>query len=474
MDMSDNGGKAYWMWLSHACGQGSACAVELVRCFGDAEAVYAADEESLRSCGVRISKSTLAKLCIKELFEEKDILDWCERCGVQVLVPGDGAYPKSLLSLQDAPMVLYCVGNLPDFDKVFSCAVVGTRTMTDYGKECAYRMGTGLADGGACLVSGLALGIDGMAMAGAVEAGGACVAVLGCGVDIVYPKAHEKLLHRVLEKGAVISEYAPGVSPSGYHFPVRNRIISGISRAVCVVEGNMSSGSLITARHAVFQGKSVYAFPGRVGDEGAQAPNFLLKMGASAVTDAGDILKDYEFLYPHSLHQSVEVPHIDANEAARLLGVERKGKNSRGSEPAGNKQETGAGAEKTATAAAASRSSAKKVRDTAKKADKGAAKKGGAQKESVFPQESAPVRARADISSLSEKDMLVFDAMLPDTPVLADELCGKCKMSVSEILVSLTMLELCGSIEAGAGGYFVKRAADSVGADYIGEEDDGL
>ena len=100
MDMSDNGGRAYWLWLSHACGQGSACAVELVRHYGDAEAVYAADEESLRSCGVRISKSTMAKLCTKELFEEKDILDWCERCGVQVLVPGDGAYPKSLLSLQ--------------------------------------------------------------------------------------------------------------------------------------------------------------------------------------------------------------------------------------------------------------------------------------------------------------------------------------------------------------------------------------
>ena len=283
--------RVYWLWLSHACGQGSACAVELVRNFGDAEAVFDADADELDSCGVKIEKRTMSKLCLKDTEEVEEILEWCDNLGVRVLYPGSDGYPKGLLSLRDAPMVLYCIGDLPDFDKTFSCAVVGTRSMSAYGRDVSYALGAGLADCGACVISGLALGIDGMAMAGAVEAGGACVAVLGCGVDTAYPKAHEKLLQSVLERGAVISEYAPGTSPLASHFPVRNRIISGMSCGVLVVEAGEKSGTMITANCALEQGRTVYAVPGRITDRMSFGTNELIRKGmAEPVFSAEDLL----------------------------------------------------------------------------------------------------------------------------------------------------------------------------------------
>ena len=471
--------RVYWLWLSHACGQGSACAVELVRNFGDAEAVFDADADELDSCGVKIEKRTMSKLCLKDTEEVEEILEWCDNLGVRVLYPGSDGYPKGLLSLRDAPMVLYCIGDLPDFDKTFSCAVVGTRSMSAYGRDVSYALGAGLADCGACVISGLALGIDGMAMAGAVEAGGACVAVLGCGVDTAYPKAHEKLLQSVLERGAVISEYAPGTSPLASHFPVRNRIISGLSQAVCVVEGQMNSGSLITARHAVFQGKAVYAVPGRVGDCGAQAPNYLLTQGA-------DIIKEYEYLYPHTLHLKRPFSHISPTDAAIKLGVcAKNAENGRavavdmsyagaGTAGSGDAEtvvkdtdiaKVPAGDEKAARPAAKKKDGEKKT----KNAKIGRIKKADA---APFPKEEEK-RPFADVSTLRDADMTVFENMIPDTPVLADELSQKCAMKISDVMVSLTMLEMCGLIEAGAGGYFIRRGADTM-PDSIGEEDDGL
>ena len=478
--------RVYWLWLSHACGQGSACAVELVRNFGDAEAVFDADADELDSCGVKIEKRTMSKLCLKDTEEDEEILEWCDNLGVRVLYPGSDGYPKGLLSLRDAPMVLYCIGDLPDFDKTFSCAVVGTRSMSAYGRDVSYALGAGLVDCGACVISGLALGIDGMAMAGAVEAGGACVAVLGCGVDTAYPKAHEKLLQSVLERGAVISEYAPGTSPLASHFPVRNRIISGLSQAVCVVEGQMNSGSLITARHAVFQGKAVYAVPGRVGDCGAQAPNYLLTQGAQPATCAADIIKEYEYLYPHTLHLKRPFSHISPTDAAIKLGVCAKNAEN-GRAVAVDMSYAGAG-----TAGSGDAETVVKDTDIAKapagekKAARPAAKKKDGEKKTKnakigrikkadaapFPKEEEK-RPFADVSTLRDADMTVFENMIPDTPVLADELSQKCAMKISDVMVSLTMLEMCGLIEAGAGGYFIRRGADTM-PDSIGEEDDGL
>ena len=435
--------RKYWLWLSHRAGVGSKTAVNLIREYADAESVYKCSPETLRESGIINDKRVLSKFADKSLNEEEDILSWCDSTGVRVLVPTDADYPKGLLSLQDAPMVHYPRGTRPDFDNTLCCAVVGTRKMSEYGKNVAYDIGAGLCDGGACLVSGLALGIDGMAMAGAVEAGGKTVAVLGCGIDVIYPKQHEKLLMKVLEKGCVMTEYAPGSSPEGHHFPVRNRIISGLCRAVCVVEGNMRSGSLITARHAIYQGRQVYAVPGRIGEDGAEGTNHLLKQGAVPVTSARDILSDYEFIYPHSIVIDGAVPHISSDEAIE--------KHSVGSKGFSLKRE-------------------KKEKDEAEKKKREPRKK---KQESPFPAEEKTV-APADLDSLGEGERRVFEYMKPDVPMLAEEI-AEGGFALSDVMVSLTLLEIAGAVEAGAGGYYLRRAADYGGdPEYITEDDDGL
>lgn len=438
--------RKYWLWLSHTLGQGSTLAVDLVRFFEDAKGVYDAGDAGVSKSGINVSRRILEKLKRRETDEEEEILRWCDRNSVQVIVPDMSIYPKSLRSLTDAPMVLYCIGELPDLDSYFSCAVVGTRTMTGYGKEMAYKLGAGLADGGAVVVSGLALGVDGMAMAGAVEADGISVGVLGCGIDVVYPAQHAELYRRVRRRGAIITEYAPGSSPRDYHFPVRNRIISGISQATLVVEGDMESGSLITARRAINQGRALYAVPGRVGEKNSEGTNQLLKDGALPVTCAEDILKAYEFIYPHTITLDRLVPHISADIAADNMGVGTGGK----------------------------RKSVKKAK-TENKAPSG---KKNVKVKTIFPEEKAETktvsRRPVQFESLSEDDKRVFEYMKPDVPMLADEITG-CGLALPKIMVSLTMLEMAGAVESGAGGYYLRRSADfGCEPEYITEDDDGL
>ncbi len=437
MNMEDK--RKYWLWMSHNCGQGSRSAVNILRQYEYPEYVYEATSEEIMKKVPGTDKRVLSRLGRKSLAEEEDILRWCDRTGVRVMTPEDDDFPKALLRLKDSPMVLYALGELPDLDNYFCCAVVGTRTMTDYGKKMAYGVGAGLADGGAVLVSGLALGIDGMAMAGALEAGGRCIALLGCGIDVVYPREHEALLKKVLNSGAVLTEYAPGVSPVGTNFPVRNRLISGMSQAVCVVEGSMKSGSLITARHALYQGRHIYAVPGQVGDPGAQGTNFLLKQGAQLVTCADDILCDYEFLYPHTIRLDSSVPHISPDEAADDYKIGRRG--------------------------GAKKSPEKHKEDVPAKEQKN---------EKPFPkiEEKKPAK-HIDMDSLGPDDLKVFEFMTADVPMTAEEI-AECGLSLSQVMVSLTMLEIAGAVEAGAGGYYLKRAADyGYGEDYITEDDRG-
>ncbi len=448
--------RKYWMWLSAMAGPGSKSALNLVRDFGDAEGVYKAKASEIEKKGSVTDKRVLSRLDYKDLSETENILRWCDKNGVRVMVPTDADYPDGFKVLQDAPMALYMLGNLPDLDNTLCCAVVGTRNMSEYGKETAYNIGSGLADGGACIVSGLALGIDGMAMAGAIEAGGKTVAVLGCGIDIVYPKEHEKLLRKVMEKGAVITEYAPGVSPKGFHFPVRNRLISGLCQAVCVVEGNMRSGSLITARHALYQGRTLFSVPGRIGEDGSEGTNFLLRQGAIAATGARDILSEFEFVYPHSLVLDMPIPHISPDEAKEKLSIKSR-------------------TDKANKAKAKEEKIKDEQKSTEKPEVKKAEKKKKTKEKNPFPKvvEEKP-KKKVDIDSLSPEDIKVLDYMVADVPMLAEEI-AEGGFDLSCVMVSLTLLEIAGAVEAGAGGYYLKRAADFGGEpEYITEDDDGL
>ncbi|MBQ2719431.1 MAG: DNA-processing protein DprA, partial [Clostridia bacterium] len=208
----------------------------------------------------------------------------------------------SLRLIPAPPVLLYCKGTLPQFNGRLSVAVVGTRKMSDYGKRMAFEISRDLARAGAIVVSGLALGVDGVANAAAINGGGETVAVLGSGIDIIYPPAHAKLAEFVVRHGALVTEFPPGTRPEGRNFPIRNRIISGLASATAVIEADLISGALITARRALQQGRPLYALPGRVDDKGSEGTCILLKNGAKLLVAADDILTDFEKVYADKIN----------------------------------------------------------------------------------------------------------------------------------------------------------------------------
>jgi DNA processing protein len=283
----------YWIWLSLAVTPGSESFKKLITRFETPMGVYNADETDLAACIGSRSRDFKA-LCDKSLDAASKIYDFCKTKSVGILTYGDENFPKALREIDNPPALLYYRGVLPDFNNECFISVVGTRRLTDYGRKNAFTIAHDLARCGFKIVSGMAVGIDGVAMAGALCAGGETVAFLGCGIDICYPSVHLTLAKEIVKCGAVITEYAPGTRPIKFNFPRRNRLISGLSKITVVVEGREDSGSMITARHARAQGKRVYAFPGNVGNDGSQATNLLIKNGASLCTGVFDILRDYE------------------------------------------------------------------------------------------------------------------------------------------------------------------------------------
>ena len=204
---------------------------------------------------------------------------------------GDKNYPESLLTIGDAPEILYCIGNLSLMQK--RCiAVVGSRKCTEYGKQTAMKIGKTAAQNGVVIVSGMAKGIDSFAHLGALRNGGETIAVLGCGPDVCYPAANRKIYEEIIQKGLIISEIEPGRAPMPYMFPRRNRIISGLSMAVTVVEAGTESGSLITAELAASQGREVFSVPGNISSQCSLGTNKLIMDGARAIAVVDDIFTE--------------------------------------------------------------------------------------------------------------------------------------------------------------------------------------
>ena len=294
-------GVLFWIWLNRACTPGSGTFDLLLRAFTSPYEIYEADEDSLREILKRYDKD-LTRLLDKDTEAAERILNYCNMAGVTLIPYDDPRYPTALRSIPAPPVLLYCRGTLPQMNGRLSVAVVGTRNMSEYGKRMAFEISRDLARAGAIVVSGLALGIDGVANAAAVNGGGETVAVLGSGIDIIYPSAHAKLAEFVSRHGAVITEFPPGTRPEGRNFPVRNRIISGLAQATAVIEGDLRSGSLITARKARQQDRIVYAMPGRVDEKGSEGPCMLVRDGARLLTSADDILTDFEKIYSDKIN----------------------------------------------------------------------------------------------------------------------------------------------------------------------------
>lgn len=302
-------GTKYWVWLSELKGLSTRVKLQLLEHFGTPENIYYADaEEYLHVEGM--TQKLAAQLSDKNTASADRILGDCERLGLRILTMQDADYPVRLRNIYEPPCLLYVKGRLPEIDEEAAVAMVGTRDATPYGIETAETMAYSLAKQGALIVSGAAYGIDSASHRGALRAGARTVAVLGCGLDVVYPAGNEQLYRDIAASGALVTEYPPGTPAVGMHFPVRNRIISGLCLATVVVEAPERSGALITARTALEQGRDVFAIPGPINAPKSRGCNRLIADGAAALAaDSRDILWEYEASYPHKVHcGQVELP----------------------------------------------------------------------------------------------------------------------------------------------------------------------
>lgn len=291
--------KIHWLWLADKCRPASSEFSKLIEKFGTIDAIFSANFEQYIEAG--ISERLSEDLSDKSFNAVTPILNYCNTARVGILCYDEEAYPKSLRMLRDPPAVLYYVGKLPDFNRRLCIAIVGTRKMSEYGMRAAYKIAYEVASSGAVVVSGMALGIDGIASCASIAARGTTVAVLGCGIDRLYPKEHFKLREYIKQNGAVITEYPPSTEPRGSNFPVRNRIISGLCQGTVVVDADSGSGAMITAKNAILQGRDIYAVPGNIDSVTSTGTNILIRDGAQAVLCGGDIIKNYSFLYRDTL-----------------------------------------------------------------------------------------------------------------------------------------------------------------------------
>lgn len=285
-----------WIRFQQIFGYGTVRAGKILDRLGHPSALFAETEARLGQLG--FTQVELERFRTTGSEEEaRKILDRCYKKDCRLLTPDDPDYPQRLREIYSFPAVLYLRGSLSGLDDCLAIGMVGTRVCTDYGRRAARTLAGELAEKGVVIVSGMARGIDTVSHTAALRAGGRTIAVLGCGIDIVYPPENLQLEETILQYGgAVVTEYPPGTQPLPRHFPVRNRIISGLSNGVVVVEGTRHSGSLITAGHAFAQNRDVFAVPGNIFSPASQGPNYLLRQNAKAVDGVESILEEYQFL----------------------------------------------------------------------------------------------------------------------------------------------------------------------------------
>ena len=293
----------YWLWFHLLTGLTVSQKRALLEYFHDPEQLYRATESAYRTA-VQLPEEGYTALSDKELKNARALAAECSQKRIGIVTIGDSGYPARLRQIPDAPLVLYYRGRLPNWEAYPAIGIVGTRKATGYGLQIAEKMGAQIAACGGMVVSGGASGIDGAAMKQALLQDGCVVGVLGCGADVVFPASNRELFTQMEEKGCLLSEYPPGTPGYKWNFPQRNRLISGISHGVLVVEAPERSGALITARHAMEQGREVFVVPGNINSDTSAGSNNLLREGAMAVFEGYDILREYETRFPGQIRKA--------------------------------------------------------------------------------------------------------------------------------------------------------------------------
>ena len=435
--------KIYYIWLSSAINRSYAVYRELVEAFGSVYDIYTADCDDYAYLGGRAERYIEA-LCDKNISDAVKITDYCSLSGISIVTYEDEVYPSLLKDIENPPLVLYIRGKMPDFERKLHIAVVGTRSMTDYGKCVAYNIGYSLSKNGAVVVSGMALGNDSVAMCAALDAGAGCIGVLGCGVDIAYPPQHAYFMRQVANKGALISEYPPGTRAEPKHFPQRNRIISGLCRATLLVEGDKKSGAMITARCAEAQGRKLYAVPGKVGERSSEGALALIGEGAAVATCANDILKEYAFLYRGKIdlrtHEEYSSEKIDTLLSAREI---KAGKTKIDAPRPPSRQTSGQG-QRTESKKESNRPVRVSIFDSFKLKTK---------KSAESTEDLAGNEKQNKTACLSPELLRVYEK-LPKNEIFAADDAEKYGVGVKEFLSAVTMLEIYGLARAYPGGRY--------------------
>ena len=441
-----NKDRLFWIWLSRRLGPGSRHYMALLDRFNTPYEVFEASEESLVEACPALTERDLAALADKNLDEAYEIVGYCSRNGISLLCYDDPRYPLTYRSLVDPPLLLYYRGTLPDFQTKLHIAVVGTRKMSEYGRRTAYKIAYELAAAGTVIVSGMALGIDSVAACAALEAGGVTVAILGSGIDVPYPTEHAKFQEIIESRGVVMTEFAPGVRPLGHHFPMRNRLISGLSQGTLIVDADEGSGALITADRALAQGRALYAVPANIGDRNASGTNRLIREGAHVVLAAEDILNEYKLLYRGAIRygQSASLGRkSDYNgEALARMGVYSRtvGGNSR--IPAQRDIDASV-APSAPTAPTRAPSPVRKTKTPVKE-----------EQQTPTPAVTAD-RSAELLATMGEREKRVFEAIPMDNPIAIDRLLST-GYGMGELLTALSLLEIKGLIQTLPGGLYCR------------------
>lgn len=439
----------YWIWLGAALGYGSPALLPLLERFKDAEGVFHASDEELSEIK-ELHREERKRLALHDLSRAEEVCEYCMHAGVRVLTVADTDYPQALLGIKNPPAVLYTRGTVPDWNKRPCIAVVGARAMSYYGASSACEISYDLGRMGCITVSGMALGIDGAAAAATLEAKGKTVAVLGSGIDRIYPREHKALYKAILEGGGlIITEFPPYEGADAFHFPLRNRIISGIAKAVILVEGEANSGALITARYAKKQGKSVFAVPGKINDKNSEAPLLLLKGDASVLTCADDIYDKFKEEHFATLNPFALLPKHSVSPEAIL-----------------RKYSVSTGREKRREKSLLNKAEAEEKPPFLQKIRRFLGGEPEEQKsptalptEAVAPTDKAALRCALDEQrrkDLSPYEYAIYEKLSYDAPKHPDELSDDASV-VNAISAQLVMMEVLGCVTLVAGGSYLKN-----------------
>ncbi len=388
--------KLYWIWLQCALGVGNAAGDTIVKQGLSPESLYFSSEQELIRLDF-LPEGLIRKLKACPIQKAEKILRQCEALKIWILCPDDEDYPRRLKHIYQIPLVLYGIGNRSLLGKELLLTMVGTRNATAHGCKAARDLAQDLVQYGFGIVSGLALGIDSCSHEGALAQGGITIGVAGCGLDINYPTGNQELRRSIAKQGAIISEYPPGWGPRPGNFPIRNRILSGLSLGTIVVEASTRSGSLITADLALQQGRDVFALPTDIYNKSGSGNLRLLGDGATLVLSAETIAEEYSALYGDTMSKTIE---------SRILLHREEASPS-------------------------------------------------IKKEEALPEESGPASSAvqpipADLDEASAK----VAACLEDKKLRAEEISLACHLTMQETLAILTELEIEGLIRAYPGKQF--------------------